>query len=91
MQYTERIRELRKEKDYRQSYVANVLRIAQTTYSDYEKGKIRIPIECILELAQLYDVDLNFIVGVSEIRNAFPNAAKKSELKSFLTEKKTTG
>ena len=90
MQCTERIRELRQEKDYRQSYIANVLRVAQTTYSDYEKGKIRIPIECIIALAQLYDVDLNFIVGVSEIRNAFPNTEKKSKTDSFLTEKKTT-
>ena len=90
MQCTERIRELRQEKDYRQSYIANVLRVAQTTYSDYEKGKIRIPIECIIALAQLYDVDLNFIVGVSEIRHAFPNTEKNSKTDSFLTEKKTT-
>ena len=72
MKYAERIRELRKEKGYTQTHVAKVLRVAQTTYSDYENGNVRIPIEHIVELARLYNVSLNFILGVSNIRNTFP-------------------
>ena len=72
MKYTERIRELRNEKGYTQSQVAKVIRVAQTTYSDYEKGDVRMPIEHIVELARFYDVNLNFITGASDIRNTFP-------------------
>lgn len=72
MQYTELIRELRQEKKYNQTHVANVLQVAQTTYSDYENGRVRMPVNHIVKLARFYDVDLNFITGTSNIRNPFP-------------------
>lgn len=72
MLYIQRIRELREDNDYNQTYVAKSIHVAQTTYSDYEKGKVRMPIECVVELARFYDVDLNFIIGVSDVRNEFP-------------------
>ena len=72
MKYTELIRELRQEKKYNQTHVANVLQVAQTTYSDYENGRVRIPINHIVELARFYNVDLNYITGVSNIREPFP-------------------
>ena len=67
-----RIRELREDKDYNQTYVAQLIHVDQTTYSNYELGKVRMPIECIVELARLYDVDLNFIIGVSDEKKEFP-------------------
>ena len=39
----ERIRELRKEHGYNQTHIAKAIGVAQTTYSDYENNKIRIP------------------------------------------------
>ena len=72
MEYTQRIRELREDNDYNQSYVAKAIHVAQTTYSDYEKGKVRLPIECAVELAKLYNVDMNFLTGASNIKNEFP-------------------
>ena len=72
MLYTERIRALREDNDYNQTIVAKAIHVAQTTYSDYEKGKVRIPIESLIELAKFYDVDINYISGVSDIKNTFP-------------------
>lgn len=72
MDYTERIKALREDNDYNQTLVAKAIHVAQTTYSDYEKGKVRIPIECLIELAKFYNVDMNYISGVSDIRNAYP-------------------
>ena len=72
MLYTERIKALREDNDYNQSYVAKALHVAQTTYSDYEKDKVRMPIECAIELAKFYNVDMNFLMGVSDIKNEFP-------------------
>ena len=59
MNYTERVKALREDHDLNQTTVANAIHVAQTTYSDYEKGKVRIPLECLIELAKFYDVDLN--------------------------------
>ena len=72
MLYTERIRALRKDNDYNQTLVAKAIHVAQTTYSDYEKGKVRIPIECLMELAKFYNVDMNYITGASNIKSEYP-------------------
>ncbi|MBR6801430.1 MAG: helix-turn-helix transcriptional regulator [Eubacteriaceae bacterium] len=72
MKYTDRIRALREDSDLNQTEVSKIIHVAQTTYSDYEKGKVRIPIECLIELAKFYNVDMNYISGVSDIKNHFP-------------------
>lgn len=72
MNYIQRIRALREDNDLNQTKIASMLHIAQTTYSDYEKGKVRIPLEYLIELARFYDVDLNYIAGISDIKNRFP-------------------
>lgn len=74
MNYTERIKSLREDNDYNQTFVANAIHVAQTTYSDYEKGKVRIPIEILIELAKLYNVDLNYITGISNIKREYPKS-----------------
>ncbi|MBQ4057335.1 MAG: helix-turn-helix transcriptional regulator [Lachnospiraceae bacterium] len=72
MNYTERIKSLREDNDYNQTVVATAIHVAQTTYSDYEKGKVRIPVECLIELAKFYNVDMNYICGVSDVKNEYP-------------------
>ena len=72
MTHLERIRALREDNDYNQTAVANAIHVAQTTYSDYEKGKVRIPLECMVALAEFYNVDMNYITGVSDIKKEFP-------------------
>lgn len=72
MNYINRIRALREDNDYNQTLVAKAIHVAQTTYSDYENEKIRIPIESLIKLAKFYDVDMNYITGQSDIKNPFP-------------------
>lgn len=72
MLYVERVRELRNDHDLNQTQVAQAIHVAQTTYSDYEKGKVRIPVECLIQLAKFYNVDMNYITGVSDIPRPFP-------------------
>ena len=72
MDYIERILALREDNDFNQTEISKVLNIAQTTYSDYEKGKVRISVDCLIKLARFYNVDLNYITGVSNIKRPFP-------------------
>ena len=72
MKYYERIRELREDNDLTQSFVASLLNVGQKTYSDYELGKIRIPIESIVILAKYYNVGMDYICGTSDILTTFP-------------------
>ena len=72
MKYINRIKALREDNDYNQTVVSTAIHVAQTTYSDYEKGKVRIPVECLIELAKFYNVDMNYICGVSDVKNEYP-------------------
>ena len=60
------IRTLRRENKKLQTQLAEYLNVKQTTYSKYELGKINIPVEVLIKLADLYDVSLDYIVGRSE-------------------------
>ena len=70
--YNNRLLTLRKEHNLSQETVASVLGVSQRTYSDYETGQRRLSIEKIIILARYYDVSLNFMTGVSNIRSSFP-------------------
>ena len=72
MNYIQRIRALREDNDLNQTKIASILHIAQTTYKKKKKGKVRIPLEHLIELARFYDVDLNYIAGISDMKNRFP-------------------
>lgn len=72
MKYNERIRALREDNDFSQTKIANLLNICQKTYSDYELGKSRIPIDSLIVLAKFYNVSLDYICGVSKIKNEYP-------------------
>ena len=45
MHYRQRIRELREDNDYTQTYIAKLLNIGHRNYPKYELGKYRIPVQ----------------------------------------------
>lgn len=64
----QRIRDLREDNDWKQEYVAEKLGIKQTTYSKYELGKVNIPIEALIKLADLYHVSMDYLIGRTDKR-----------------------
>ena len=74
MKYNERIRAIREDNDFTQQYIADLLHVGQRTYSDYESGKTRIPVDSLIILAQYYNVSMDYISGVSNIKKQFPEA-----------------
>ncbi|WP_289302113.1 helix-turn-helix domain-containing protein [Sporofaciens musculi] len=65
----ENIRNLREDNDKTQNELAEYLNIKQTTYSKYELGKINIPIEMLIKLADFYDVSLDYLTGRDSRKN----------------------
>ena len=72
MNYAERIRALREDRDLTQTQIAQLLKVGQKTYSDYELGRTRIPVDSLILLAKLYNVSMDYICGVSDKRSPFP-------------------
>ncbi len=61
-----RIRDLREDHDYTQQYVASKLNIQQNTYSQYETGKRQLPIDILIQLADLYQTSTDYILRRTE-------------------------
>ena len=61
-----KIRDLREDNDLKQKDLAKYLCIDQSTYSDYENGKINVPVEQLIKIADYYNVSLDFLVGRNE-------------------------
>lgn len=72
MDYNTRIRILREDSVKTQSEIASLLKVGQRTYYDYEKGKTRIPVDSLIILAKFYNVSMDYICGVSDIKKNFP-------------------
>jgi len=72
MNYAQRIRALREDCDKTQSEIAQLLKVGQRTYCDYELGKTRIPVDSLIILAQLYNVSMDYICGLSDSKKPFP-------------------
>ena len=72
MNYAERIRALREDCDKTQTEIAQLLKVGQRTYCDYELGKTRIPVDSLITLARLYNVSMDYICGVTDVKGRFP-------------------
>lgn len=72
MKYNERIRAIREDNSLTQQNIADILHVGQRTYSDYESGKTRIPVDNLLILAKYYNVSMDYISGASNIKKEFP-------------------
>lgn len=60
-----RLRDLREDKDLKQSQIAIMLGISQTTYSRYETEDLNIPVETLIKLAIYYNTSIDYLVGIT--------------------------
>ena len=58
----EHLRALREDKDLSQKQLADLLQVHQTTYSDYERGNVNIPVPALIKLADFYKTSIDYLV-----------------------------
>lgn len=61
-----RIRDLREDHDLTQAQIAKHLCCQREVYRRYETGLREIPVSYVIELAKLYDVSVDYILGQSD-------------------------
>ena len=52
--------------------MAVLLKVHQTTYSDYELGRLNIPIPALHALADYYNVSIDYLLGRTSEKQAYP-------------------
>lgn len=77
-----RLKNLREEKGYLQKYVANEIGVRNNTLSGYENGSRSPDPDMILELARLYDVSTDYLLGYHDDQSTFVD----EELDDFIDD-----
>ena len=67
-----RLKDLREDSDITQKELAKYLHIKQNTYSQYENGQRQIPLDLLITLARYYDTSTDYILGITDIKTAYP-------------------
>ena len=68
----EHLRALREDKDMKQKDMAELLNIHQTTYSDYELGRLNIPISTLKQLAIFFHTSVDYLLDLTDNPNPYP-------------------
>lgn len=77
-----RWRELREDHDLTQKtqkQLAAFLQMSQTGYSKYETGENDVPTHILLKLAVFYQTSVDYLLGHTDQRKAYPPAQSKGE------------
>ena len=72
----ENIRKLRIDSGYTQKRVASYLNIRQNTYSQYEIGTTRYPLDAVVTLAEFYGVSVDYLVELTDDPKPYPRKRK---------------
>ena len=69
--YVNRLRDLREDRDLKQKDLAELLKIHQTTYSDYELDKLNVPVRTLHVLADFYQVSVDYLLGRTDVKTPY--------------------
>lgn len=67
-----RIRSLREDRDWTQQRVADMLFINRRTYSAYENGVNAMSPEILVQLAQIYETSVDYLLGLTDRKEPYP-------------------
>nr|WP_300415348.1 helix-turn-helix transcriptional regulator [uncultured Oscillibacter sp.] len=73
-----RIRDLRNDRGLTQKQVAKLLNVSQNTYSQYEIGISRFPLDAVVKLAEYYNVSIDYLVGLTDETVPYPRKRRQS-------------
>ncbi|MDY3619083.1 helix-turn-helix domain-containing protein [Agathobaculum sp.] len=70
------MRGLREDRDLSQKELAVLLKVHQTTYSDYELGNINIPTAILMRLAEFYGTSIDYLLDFTDQRIPYPRRGR---------------
>lgn len=62
------IEKLRDEKDLLKKEMAKIIGVGESVYSEWENEKLSIPTKRIYQLANFFEVNIDYMIGISNIR-----------------------
>ncbi len=81
--HAKRLKELRLEHGYTMEEIGKKLGIKKSSYASYESRYRRPPLERLRQLSQVYEVSVDYILGISDIRKEQHNMRTLLEMKDL--------
>lgn len=66
MNYRERIRAVREDRDYTQAAIGAVINKSQQGYSHIESGRAELKIDDLITLCRFYGLSADYMIGLSD-------------------------
>ena len=66
MDYRERIRNIREDRDLTQAEIGRLLNKSQQGYSHIESGRAELKIEDLATLCRFYDLSADYLIGLTD-------------------------
>ena len=82
MKFDDNLRRLRKEKEYSQEYLAAKLDVTRQTISKWENGTAMPDLKKLVELAELFGVTMDALLGISEYSSDKAEAFREEDRKN---------
>lgn len=83
MEFKERLKNLRKEKKYTQVNLSEMLNYGYTAIANYESGRNEPSIADLKKIAAIFDVSLDYLLGVSDTRRPYIMDEETLEFQKF--------
>ena len=66
MDYRERLRSIREDRDLTQAEIGKLLDKSQQGYSHIESGRAELKIDDLIKLCRFYDLSADYIIGLAD-------------------------
>ena len=80
--FATRLAQLRQEKKMSQQDLADRLKISRSAVGMYEQGRRGPDFDILDDVAELFDVDFNYMLGKTDVRGQYPKSAPKVTIKT---------
>lgn len=66
MNYRERMKDVREDRDYTQAQIGKVLNKSQQGYNHIEAGRAELKIEDLIRLCKFYNLSSDYLIGLTD-------------------------
>jgi len=71
MEYRNRLRAVREDRDLTQAAIGKILNKSQQGYSHIEAGRAELKIDDLIKLCRFYDLSADYLIGLTDAPGSF--------------------
>jgi len=71
MDYRQRIRDIREDRDLTQAEIGQILNKSQQGYNHIETGRAELKIDDLIKLCRYYDLSADYLIGLTDSAKSY--------------------